>query len=107
MKELGDVSEDVEYAIGVVEWGVKYRNSEDKTQTLNLKGYRLEDLEIQNPVNFVKSLGPSAYTGKTAIVGQAFAEKEGYELGDFVPLIFSDDDIKRFKIVAIAEIKGF
>ncbi len=57
MKELGDVSEDVEYAIGVVEWGVKYRNSEDKTQTLNLKGYRLEDLEIQNPVNFVKSLG--------------------------------------------------
>lgn len=107
MKELGDVSEDVEYAIGVVEWGVKYRNSEDKTQTLNLKGYRLEDLEIQNPVNFVKSLGPSAYTGKTAIVGQAFAEKEGYELGDFVPLIFSDDDIKRFKIVAIAENKGF
>ena len=107
MKELGDVSEDVEYAIGVVERGVKFRNSENKAQDLNLKGYRLEDLEIQNPVKFIESLGEEAFTGKTAIVGQAFAEKEGYGLGDYVPLIFSEEDIKRFKIVAIAENKGF
>jgi len=107
MKELGDVSSEVEYAIGVVENGVQYRNVENKNQNIGLKGYRLADLQIMNPVSFTETLGESEFTGKALIVGQAFAKKEGLELGDYMPLKFSDEDIKRFKIVAIAENKGF
>lgn len=107
MRDLGDVAEDVEYSIGVVEWGVKYRNSEKKNQDVNLKGYRLEDLQTQNPMQFVETLGDFEFSGKSAIIGQSFAEKEGYDLGDYLPLQFSENDIKRFRIVAIAENSGF
>ncbi|GKT22353.1 hypothetical protein ADUPG1_004506, partial [Aduncisulcus paluster] len=47
-----------------------------------------------NPVNLIETMGEEAFTGKSAIIGKNFAEKEGLKLGDFVKLKFSEDDMK-------------
>ena len=107
VKELGDVASQVDYTIGVVENQAVFRNVEKKDQQISIKGYRLEDLAIMNPVNLIESLGDEAFKGKSIIIGKSFAQKEGFELGDYMKLKYSDDDVKRFKVVGIAEDKGF
>lgn len=107
VKDLGEYGSRVEYTVGVVESGTKFTTKDKKKENISLKGFRLEDLEIMNPVNFVESLGKDQFKGKAAIIGKSFAEKEGLKLNDFVKLEFSDNDIKPFRVVAIAEDKGF
>ncbi len=107
VKELGEVANEVEYTIGVVENRATFKNVEKKDQNISIKGFRLEDLEIMNPVSLIQSQGEVAFKGKTAIIGQSFAEKEGLKLGDSLRLKFSEDDYKIFKVTGIAENKGF
>ncbi len=107
MKDLGDVESQVEYAVGVVENGADYRSVDGKDTPISIKGFRLEDLELMNPVRFESFMGQEAFTGKTVIVGKSFAESQGLELGDTLRLKFSDDDIKMFKIAGIAANEGF
>ena len=106
VRDLGDVASEIDYTIGVVENQATFRNAEKKDQQISVKGYRLEDLAIMNPVNLVETLGEEAFKGKTIIVGKSFAEKEGFVLGDYMKLKYSEDDVKRFKIVGIVEDKG-
>lgn len=107
MKPLGEVGHEVEYAIGVVEYQTSYHNADGKDEDVGLKGYRPEDLKVMNPVSLVESMGDEAFAGKAAYVGQSFAQREGLVLGDSIKLRFSDEDVKFFRIVGIAEDKGF
>ncbi len=107
VKDLGEVESQVEYSIGVVEYGVEFRNSDGKDKPISLKGFNLDELEIMNPVKFISFTGEDAFKGKTAIIGNRFAQKEALKVGDTLRLKFSDNDVKMFKIAGIAEDKGF
>jgi len=104
---LGEASTLIDYTIGVVENRVNYQNSNEKTDQINLKGYRLEDLERINPVIFNQKLEDRTFVGKVLIISKAYAEEQNLAIGDFIKLEFSPEDYKYFQIYALAENKGF
>jgi putative ABC transport system permease protein len=104
---LGEASELIDYTLGVVENRVSYQNIDDQTDQINLKGYRLEDLQRINPVTYDQKLDGTSFTGKSLIISKAYAEEQNLELGDFIKLEFSPEDYKYFQIYALANNKGF
>lgn len=108
IKDLGEHAERFEYQIGSVEFGAKFQKSDKTKMNVSLKGYDLEGLQTMNPVNFVdKGSIEKEFLGKVAIVGEAFATDNNLKVGDSMRMIFSEDDMKIFRVGAIAENKGY
>jgi putative ABC transport system permease protein len=108
IKDLGDLKDTFEYQIGSVEYSAKYQKSDKSKVNVSLKGFTLDDLQTMNPVNLIEpGTVEEKFTGKTAIIGESFATENNLKVGDSMRMIFSEDDIKLFRVGAIAENKGY
>lgn len=108
IKDLGEYEDQFEYQIGSVEHSAKLQKFDKTKMDVSLKGFTLEDLAKINPVNFVdEGTIKEQFSGKSAIIGEAFATENNLKVGDSMRMIFSDDDIKLFRVAAIAENKGY
>lgn len=108
IKDLGEHSDLFEYQVGSVEYSAKYQKADRSKVNVSLKGFTLEDLQKINPINFVDAGNiDTNFTGKTAIVSEAFATENNLNVGDSMRMVFSEDDTKLFKVGAIGENKGY
>ncbi|MGB3367730.1 MAG: FtsX-like permease family protein [Acidaminobacteraceae bacterium] len=107
VKDLGDVSNKFSYQVPSSESGSKYKGLDKKKVDVSLKGFNLDELQKLNPVIFMgEGVIENSFIGKQVIIGEKFARKNKLKKGDSIRLIFSED-VKFFKVVAIAENKGF
>ncbi len=108
IKDLGEHKDKIEYQIGSVEFGAKFQKSDKTKVNVSLKGYDLQELQQMNPVNFIdRGSIDKEFLGKTAIISETFASENNLRVGDSMRMILSEDDIKMFRVGAIAENKGF
>lgn len=107
VKELGDVSDNFSYQVPSSQSGAKYKGLDKKKVDVSLKGFNIDELQTLNPVSFIgDGVKESEFIGKQVIIGEKFASKNELKVGDSIRLIFSED-VKFFKVAAIAENKGF
>ncbi|MGM0379354.1 MAG: FtsX-like permease family protein [Bacillota bacterium] len=105
-KDLGKYSDQVKYSVGVVEKYVKFYTKDGKEMDVNLKGFKLNDLEKINPINFIDFIGKEKFNGKKVIISQDFANENNKKIGDYIKLQFSED-IKPFVVAGISKNEGY
>lgn len=95
----------VDYAIGVIQADGQLKTDEEIVE-LTMYGFELDELQAMNPVSFIELRSKQAFSGKTAIIGLHTAEKYHLTVGDSLRVDIQGG-VHRFRIVGIAESKGF
>jgi putative ABC transport system permease protein len=104
LQDLDAFKDRIAYQVGTIDSSASYNANKDETYSVQVKGYRLEDLAIMNPVTIV-SQTEDAYAGKSLILGEADAKKLGITLGQTIELKFGNV-IYKFKVTKLAASKG-
>lgn len=62
------------------------QTSRNKTESLNLKGFEMSELELLNPINFSQHAVGRDFVGNYIILSDIFAEKHGLKVGDRIDI---------------------
>ncbi len=104
MQDLEGFKDRISYQVGTISAQGDYVTAKDEKYAFDIKGYRLEDLKVMNPID-IASETDDAYVGKSLIMGEADANKLGITLGQTIELKINKIDYK-FKVIKFAVSQG-
>ncbi|KUG05149.1 putative abc transporter integral membrane protein [hydrocarbon metagenome] len=97
--------ENLDYIIGTVsETGVYKVNPREQVQ-VNLLGYKLEDLQMINPLDIQQKYSLSPFKGSKIIISRVTADKYDLQAGHNLDIKINDQ-LHRFTIAAVAAPEG-
>ncbi|MFZ5354674.1 MAG: FtsX-like permease family protein [Bacillota bacterium] len=104
-KEAEQFSEKLEYAIGSISGSGIFEMSEKDIQRISLHGYKLEELQLLNPIRLVEGNLDLPFSGSRIIINSVFAKRHGYSYGDKIEIAINEHK-HRFFVYGIAQPTG-
>lgn len=98
-------SQDIDYVTeGIALGGTLLRS--DRDIRVGIRGMTLSHLELMSPLDLEPELTDAEFGGRAIIVSRAFADEEGFAVGDILELDVGGS-ITRFTLAAVAEAGGY
>lgn len=101
MERLLPYRDSFEYAVGAVSGSGAWKQDDEQTVNISLRGMDFADAQKLSPITIEKDFNIQPFTGRKLIVSRATAQKYGFKLGDKIELSIKGN-IYKFTLSAIA-----